>query len=58
MKKTIPALIPHPSLLAHTVYQALAFDDALREAGFGLSETSQSTSVVEWEGTGDVAYMC
>ncbi|TFK57612.1 RINT-1 family protein [Heliocybe sulcata] len=40
--RTIPPLLAHPSLLAHTIYQALAFDAALREAGFGLAGTSAS----------------
>lgn len=38
--RTMSALLPHPSLLAHTIYQALAFDSALREAGFGLAHTT------------------
>lgn len=40
LKRTVPTLLMRPSLLAHTIYQALAFDAALSEAGFGLSETS------------------
>ncbi|VDB92161.1 unnamed protein product [Peniophora sp. CBMAI 1063] len=55
IKRTMPLLLPHPPLLAHTICQALAFDAALREEGFGLSGTytalSASTPVVEeWNG--------
>lgn len=50
----MPLLLPHPPLLAHTIYQALAFDAALREEGFGLSGTYAATSasapVEEWNG--------
>jgi hypothetical protein len=42
IKNTIPALLPHPSLLAHAIYQALAFDAALIEEGFTISATSAS----------------
>ncbi|KAF8898463.1 TIP-1 family-domain-containing protein [Infundibulicybe gibba] len=37
---TIPSILSHPSLLAHTIYQALAFDSALTEEGFDISLTS------------------
>lgn len=49
-------LLPHPSLLAHTIYQALAFDDALREAGFGLEGTlaSPEPGTEDWQGTSDI----
>lgn len=52
----MPSLIPHPPLLAHTVYQSLAFDDALREAGFSLSGTlgKPKEELDEWEGTSDI----
>ena len=53
----MPALLPHPPLLAHTVYQALTFDDALREAGFGLAGTTQEPKgdpAKEWEGIGEI----
>lgn len=48
-------LLPHPPLLAHTIYQALAFDDALREAGFSLSGTLEKTKDDndDWEGTSE-----
>ncbi|KAF9458336.1 TIP-1 family-domain-containing protein [Collybia nuda] len=40
LKHTIPTLLPHPPLLAHTIYQALSFDAALFEEGFQLLGTS------------------
>ncbi|KAJ3971227.1 TIP-1 family-domain-containing protein [Lentinula raphanica] len=43
LKRTVPSLLPHPSLLAHTVYQALQFDAALKEEGFELEGTSSVT---------------
>ena len=46
-------LLPHPPLLAHTIYQALAFDEALRESGFSLNDTLEKESTT-WEGTSDV----
>lgn len=55
----MPALLPHPSLLAHTVYQSLAFDDALRGAGFSLTGTTQSlnkpdSAMEQWDGTSEI----
>lgn len=52
----MPSLISHPSLLAHTVYQALSFDDALREAGFSLVGTLEKSKedLSAWEGTSEV----
>lgn len=44
LRRTIPALLPHPPILAHTIYQALTFDSALREAGFELRGTSAALS--------------
>jgi hypothetical protein len=40
LKRTVPSLLSHPSLLAHTIYQALLFDAVLTEDGFALSGTS------------------
>ena len=60
LKRIIPSLLMRPSLLAHTIYQALAFDAALGEAGFGLSGTSAGHTVnpqeVEdkWNGVSEV----
>ncbi|KAJ7596730.1 TIP-1 family-domain-containing protein [Mycena floridula] len=44
LKRTISSLLPHPSLLAHTIYQALTFDASLADAGFAVSRTSASSS--------------
>ena len=40
LRRTIPTLLAHPSILAHTIYQALAFDTALRDEGFDLPGTT------------------
>lgn len=54
IRRSMPSLLPHPPLLAHTIYQALAFDDALREAGFSLIGTLDSREDKNtWTGVGD-----
>nr|VWO99552.1 N/A [Ganoderma boninense] len=40
LRRSIPTLLAHPSILAHTIYQALAFDTALRDEGFDLPGTT------------------
>ncbi|KAF8592034.1 hypothetical protein K439DRAFT_1650556 [Ramaria rubella] len=40
LRHTIPQLLQYPSILAHTIYQALAFDASLREQGFALEGTT------------------
>ncbi len=49
-------LLEHPSLLAHTIYEALAFDAAILEEGFSLEGTSAAKEDEEskWEGITDV----
>lgn len=56
IRRSMPALLPHPPLLAHTVYQALAFDDALRDAGFSLEGTLAPADPGNegWQGTSDI----
>ena len=60
LKRTVPSLLMRPSLLAHTIYQALAFDAALSKAGFGLSGTSAGHAVNpqepedKWDGVSEV----
>ncbi|KAI9068018.1 RINT-1 family protein [Trametes sanguinea] len=60
LRRTIPALLAHPPILAHTIYQALAFDTALRDEGFDLPGTTaagRSDGVLEdakWEGISEV----
>ncbi|KAF9498112.1 hypothetical protein BDN71DRAFT_1443821 [Pleurotus eryngii] len=57
LRRTVPVLLPHPSLLAHTIYQALAFDAALRDEGFQISLTTSAKHELEedrWEGISEV----
>ncbi|KAF8993873.1 RINT-1 family protein [Hymenopellis radicata] len=51
LRRTIPSLLSHPSLLAHTIYQALSFDAALTEEEFTISDTSAGLlDDNDWEG--------
>lgn len=52
LKKTVPSLLSRPSLLAHTVYQALEFDAALVDEGFDLQGTS--SVIMKWNGVSEV----
>lgn len=63
LKRTVPSLLPHSSLLAHTIYQTLVFDGSLRDEGFGLENTSgaqegvkrkQAGHTSSWEGLSEV----
>ncbi|KAK2461679.1 hypothetical protein APHAL10511_006142 [Amanita phalloides] len=60
LRRSMPSLIPHPPLLAHTIYQALMFDAAMREQGFRLEGTSSEeqseadTNIKSWAGISDV----
>jgi len=57
LRRSVPSILSHPPLLAHTVYQCLAFDDALRDAGFSLVNTSappSSSSPEDWEGSSEI----
>ncbi|SRR6266851_5058380 len=56
IRRTIPSLLTHPPLLAHTIYQALAFDASLQEDGFSLSGTlsGRYDADAEWKGISDV----
>jgi hypothetical protein len=51
LKQTIPSLLPHPSLLAHTIYQTLLFDTALAEEGF---KSSNASAEGQWEGVSNI----
>ncbi|KAJ3509803.1 hypothetical protein NLJ89_g5024 [Agrocybe chaxingu] len=56
LRKTVPILLDHPSLFAHTIYETLAFDSAMREEGFTLEGTSAGANQengVKWEGISD-----
>jgi len=60
LRKTVPALIPHPPVLAHTIYQTLAFDSAIRDEGFQIVGTSESAGMNaeaetrKWEGLSEI----
>ncbi|TFY78757.1 hypothetical protein EWM64_g5257 [Hericium alpestre] len=56
LKRSIPVLLPHPPLLAHTIYQALAFDASLKEEDFSLAGTiaGRARENAEWEGVSEV----
>lgn len=62
LKRSIPALLAHPPVLAHTIYQALTFDSSLKEESFDLAGTSkgrQSSQKVSgtkdhWEGISEI----
>ncbi|KAF8649759.1 hypothetical protein AX16_005526 [Volvariella volvacea WC 439] len=51
LKNTIPKILSHPSLLAHTVYQALSFDAAVIEEGFVIQGTSAITDATKDSGS-------
>ena len=52
LRSRIARLLDQPALLAHTIYQTVVFDDAVRDSGFNLSAVSisQGVEVGEWEG--------
>ncbi|BEI99788.1 hypothetical protein CcaverHIS631_0408310 [Cutaneotrichosporon cavernicola] len=52
LRTRMPHLVSHPALLAHTVYQTVLFDDAVREGGLDLSRTSCGGT--EWDGLAGV----
>ncbi|TFK93535.1 hypothetical protein K466DRAFT_572441 [Polyporus arcularius HHB13444] len=58
LRRTIPALLSHPPILAHTIYQALAFDTTLRDEGFDLPGTTASPAngkeTRHWDGISEV----
>lgn len=52
LRSRIPPMLEHPALLAHTIYQTVIFDDAIREGGFSLDAVSVNEGIVAapWEG--------
>ncbi|KDR85307.1 hypothetical protein GALMADRAFT_204803 [Galerina marginata CBS 339.88] len=54
LKRTVPLILDHPSLLAHTIYQALTFDSAMIEEDFSLQGTSVAKGIAQWDGISDV----
>ncbi|WVQ98696.1 hypothetical protein IAU59_005827 [Kwoniella sp. CBS 9459] len=56
LRSRIPVLLDHPALLAHTIYQTVVFDEAVKEGGFELDSTSlyEGRECGEWEGLAGV----
>lgn len=56
LRHTVPSMFLHPSLLAHTIYQALSFDAALSEEGFTTMDTSARDTFEssQWPGVADI----
>ncbi|KAJ4476586.1 TIP-1 family-domain-containing protein [Lentinula aciculospora] len=59
LRRTVPSLLQHPSLLAHTIYQALQFDAAMKEEGFELDGTfggfkADGKAEEPWTGISDI----
>ncbi|KAK0198491.1 TIP-1 family-domain-containing protein [Armillaria mellea] len=56
LRRTVPLMLSHPSLLAHTIYQALSFDAALAEEGFTITDTSAQDAFEssKWPGVADI----
>ncbi|KAK4688656.1 RAD50-interacting protein 1, partial [Tremellales sp. Uapishka_1] len=56
LRARIPRLLDHPALLAHTIYQTIVFDDAVREGGFDINAVSihDGSGQAEWEGLSGV----
>ena len=58
LRLRIPKILDRPSLLAHTIYQTIVFDDSVRQGGFSLTGTKIGRSqlqkaegaVEEWQG--------
>lgn len=52
LRSRIPHLLPHPALLAHTIYQTILFDESVQEGGFDKAQTSiyEGKEAGEWEG--------
>ncbi|WWD01416.1 hypothetical protein V866_008360 [Kwoniella sp. B9012] len=52
LRARIPHLLEHPALLAHTIYQTVIFDEAVKEGGFDLDATSiyEGRESPSWEG--------
>ncbi|ORY33806.1 TIP-1 family-domain-containing protein [Naematelia encephala] len=56
LRTRIPHLLEHPALLAHTIYQTVVFDDAIREGGFDVDNVSINEGIENgpWEGLAGV----
>lgn len=53
IRASIPQLLEMPSILAHTLYQALHFDQSVREL-YGYSPRITTGVKEEWKGTADI----
>lgn len=47
LRLRIPKILDKPSLLAHTIYQTIVFDDAIRQGGFDLARTTYGRRLAE-----------
>ncbi|KAG7098927.1 hypothetical protein E1B28_000822 [Marasmius oreades] len=54
LRRTVPLLLPHTSLFAHTIYQTLSFDASLIELGFDVTKTSVAGDDSKWPGLSEV----
>lgn len=55
IRASIPQLLELPSILAHTLYQALQFDTTLRESfGYPAARHSAKGKGKQWKGTADI----
>lgn len=52
VRNTVPQLLSMPAILAHTIYQALQFDEAVKSRG--LTPLPRGSSPDDWRGTADV----
>lgn len=58
LRLRIPQILDRPSLLAHTIYQTIVFDDSIRQGGFSLAntvagrtgESAKDGTSTEWQG--------
>lgn len=53
IRSSVPQLLKLPSILGHTIYQALQFDTALRDS-FGYTGGLDRAGKPVWRGTADI----
>lgn len=54
LRRTVPTLLSHPALLAHTVYQTLIFDSNMRELGYEFVVSAEAKKTEEKGGVSSV----
>ncbi|KAG2156521.1 RINT-1 family protein [Suillus bovinus] len=54
LRRTVPTLLSHPALLAHTVYQTLIFDSNMRELGYEFVVNTEAKKTEEKGGVSSV----